>query len=122
MDFSELVSVTDEELRLSSKSGDWHCCVDAATEQNPLKEQHPDALVGFEQGGQFEFYADDAQKVSELLGTKLQTKYLHWTVPVICRPVGALSKQLDAARTSVKTMAPSPPNQVIFAEGYGLGH
>ena len=48
--------------------------MDAATEYNTLKEQYPDALVGFEQNGQFEFYADDAQKVCELLGGKLLEK------------------------------------------------
>jgi N12 class adenine-specific DNA methylase/adenine-specific DNA methylase len=57
--------------------------LDAATEYNALKEQHPDALVGFEQNGQFEFYADDAQKVSELLGGKLLEKETALgTVPV----------------------------------------
>ena len=61
--------------------------LDAATEYNSLKEQHPDALVGFEQGGQFEFYADDAQKVSELLGGKLLEKETALgTVPVIGFP------------------------------------
>ena len=37
--------------------------LDAASEYNALKEQHPDALVGFEQGGQFEFYGEDARKI-----------------------------------------------------------
>ena len=61
--------------------------LDAATEYNALKEQHPDALVGFEQNGQFEFYADDAQKVSERLGGKLLEKETALgTVPVIGFP------------------------------------
>ena len=61
--------------------------LDAATEYNSLKEQHPDALVGFEQNGQFEFYADDAQKVSERLGGKLLEKETALgTVPVIGFP------------------------------------
>ena len=70
LDFSELVSVTDEELEhYHSKAEERPALLplDAATEYNALKEQHPDALVGFEQNGQFEFYADDAQKVCKLL-------------------------------------------------------
>ena len=90
LDFSELVSVTDEELEhYHSKAEERPALLplDAATEYNALKEQHPDALVGFEQGGQFEFYADDAQKVSELLGGKLLEKETALgTVPVIGFP------------------------------------
>ena len=86
LDFSELVSVTDEELEhYHSKAEERPALLplDAATEYNALKEQHPDALVGFEQGGQFEFYADDAQKVCELLGGKLLEKETALgTVPV----------------------------------------
>ena len=77
LDFSELVSVTDEELEhYHSKVEECPALLplDAAAEYNSLKEQHPDALVGFEQNGQFEFYADDAQKVCELLGGKLLEK------------------------------------------------
>ena len=77
LDFSELVSVTDEELEHYHNKAEEHPALlplDTATEYNALKEQHPDALVGFEQGGQFEFYADDAQKVCELLGGKLLEK------------------------------------------------
>ena len=77
LDFSELVSVTDEELEhYHSKAEERPALLplDAATEYNALKEQHPDALVGFEKNGQFEFYADDAQKVCELLGGKLLEK------------------------------------------------
>lgn len=90
LDFSELVSVTDEELEhYHSKAEERPALLplDAATEYNALKEQHPDALVGFEQNGQFEFYADDAQKVSELLGGKLLEKETALgTVPVIGFP------------------------------------
>ena len=90
LDFSELVSVTDEELEHYHNKAEEHSALlplDAATEYNTLKEQHPDALVGFEQGGQFEFYADDAQKVSELLGGKLLEKETALgTVPVIGFP------------------------------------
>ena len=90
LDFSELVSVTDEELEHYHSKADERPALlplDAATEYNALKEQHPDALVGFEQNGQFEFYADDAQKVSELLGGKLLEKETALgTVPVIGFP------------------------------------
>uniref|UniRef100_UPI003FED7068 DEAD/DEAH box helicase family protein n=1 Tax=Faecalibacterium prausnitzii TaxID=853 RepID=UPI003FED7068 len=75
--FSELVSVTDEELEHYHSKVEGRPALlplDAATEYNALKEQYPDALVGFEQNGQFEFYADDAQKVCELLGGKLLEK------------------------------------------------
>ena len=86
LDFSELVSVTDEELEhYHSKAEERPALLplDAAAEYNALKEQYPDALVGFEQNGQFEFYADDAQKVCELLGGKLLEKETALgTVPV----------------------------------------
>ena len=86
LDFSELVSVTDEELEhYHSKAEERPALLplDAATEYNTLKEQHPDALVGFEQGGQFEFYGEDARKVCELLGGKLLEKETALgTVPV----------------------------------------
>ena len=86
LDFSELVSVTDEELEhYHSKAEERPALLplDAATEYNALKEQHPDALVGFEQGGQFEFYGEDARKVCELLGGKLLEKETELgTVPV----------------------------------------
>ena len=92
LDFSELVSVTDEELEhYHSKVEERPALLplDAATEYNALKEQYPDALVGFEQNGQFEFYADDAQKVSELLGGKLLEKETALgTVPVTGFPRG----------------------------------
>ena len=91
LDFSELVSVTDEELEhYHSKAEERPALLplDAATEYNALKEQHPDALVGFEQNGQFEFYADDAQKVCELLGGKLLEKETALgTVPVTGFPI-----------------------------------
>ena len=77
LDFSELVSVTDEELEhYHSKAEERPALLplDAATEYNALKEQHPDALVGFEQNGQFEFYGEDARKVCELVGGKLLEK------------------------------------------------
>ena len=86
LDFSELVSVTDEELEhYHSKVEERPALLplDAATEYNALKEQHPDALVGFEQGGQFEFYGEDARKVCELLSGKfLEKETALGTVPV----------------------------------------
>ena len=86
LDFSELVSVTDEELEhYHSKAEERPALLplDAATEYNALKEQHPDALVGFEQNGQFEFYGEDARKVCELLGGKfLEKETALGTVPV----------------------------------------
>lgn len=48
--------------------------LDAANEYNTLKERYPDALVGYEQYGNFEFYGEDAKRVSELLGSKLLEK------------------------------------------------
>ena len=86
LDFSELVSVTDEELEhYHSKAEERSVLLplDAATEYNALKEQHPDALVGFEQNRQFEFYGEDARKVCELVGGKLLEKETELgTVPV----------------------------------------
>ncbi|WP_421794255.1 DEAD/DEAH box helicase family protein [Faecalibacterium prausnitzii] len=86
LDFSELVSVTDEELEhYHSKAEERPALLplDAVAEYNALKEQHPDALVGFEQGGQFEFYGEDARKVCELVGGKLLEKETELgTVPV----------------------------------------
>ena len=92
LDFSELVSVTDEELEHYHSKADERPALlplDAATEYNALKEQHPDALVGFEQNGQFEFYGEDARKVYELLGGKLLEKETELgTVPVTGFPRG----------------------------------
>ena len=86
LDFSELVSVTDEELEHYHNKAEEHPALlplDAANEYNALKEQHPDALVGFEQGGQFEFYGEDARKVCELVGGKLLEKETELgTIPV----------------------------------------
>ena len=48
--------------------------LDETNEYNALKERYPDALVGYEQHGNFEFYGEDAKRVSELLGSKLLEK------------------------------------------------
>ena len=86
LDFSELVSVTDEELEhYHSKAEERPALLplDAAAEYNALKEQYPDALVGFEQNGYYEFYGEDARKVCDLLGGKLLEKETALgTVPV----------------------------------------
>ena len=86
LDFSELVSVTDEELEhYHSKAEERPALLplDAAAEYSTLKEQYPDALVGFEQNGYYEFYGEDARKVCELLGGKLLEKETALgTVPV----------------------------------------
>ena len=86
LDFSELVSVTDEELEhYHSKAEERPALLplDAAAEYNALKKQYPDALVGFEQNGYYEFYGEDARKVCELLGGKLLEKETALgTVPV----------------------------------------
>ena len=86
LDFSELVSVTDEELEhYHSKAEERPALLplDTAAEYNALKEQYPDALVGFEQNGYYEFYGEDARKVCELLGGKLLEKETALgTVPV----------------------------------------
>ena len=47
---------------------------EAANEYNDLKAKYPDALVGFEQHGYYEFYGEDAKKASEILGTKILEK------------------------------------------------
>ena len=89
LDFSELVSVTDEELEhYHSKAEERPVLLPLdAAEYNALKEQHPDALVGFEQNGQFEFYGEDARRVCELLGGKfLEKETALGTVPVISFP------------------------------------
>ena len=85
LDFSELVSVTDEELEhYHSKAEERPALLPLdAAECNALKEQYPDALVGFEQNGYYEFYGEDARKVCELLGGKLLEKETALgTVPV----------------------------------------
>ena len=56
---------------------------EGADEYNSLKAQYPDALVGFEQHGHYEFYGEDARRAAEALGTKLLDKTIPGgTVPV----------------------------------------
>ncbi len=46
----------------------------AAAEYNDLKAQYPDALIGFEQHGYYEFYGDDAARSAQILNTKTLVK------------------------------------------------
>lgn len=48
--------------------------MEAAAEYNELKAQHPDALIGFEQHGNYEFYGEDAKAAALILNAKLLTK------------------------------------------------
>ena len=45
----------------------------SAAEYTALKAQHPDTLVGFEAGGNFMFYGEDAAKVAKVLNSALFT-------------------------------------------------
>ena len=46
----------------------------SAAEYAALKAQHPDTLVGFEAGGNFMFYGEDAAKVAKVLNSALFTR------------------------------------------------
>ena len=46
----------------------------SAAEYTALKAQHPDTLVGFEAGGNFMFYGEDAAKVAKVLNSALLTR------------------------------------------------
>ena len=46
----------------------------SAAEYTALKAQHPDTLVGFEAGGNFMFYGEDAAKVVKVLNSALFTR------------------------------------------------
>ena len=46
----------------------------SAAEYTALKEQHPDTLVGFEAGGNFMFYGEDAAKVAKIINSALFTR------------------------------------------------
>ena len=46
----------------------------SAAEYTALKAQHPDTLVGFEAGGNFMFYGEDAVKVAKVLNSALFTR------------------------------------------------
>ena len=45
-----------------------------AAEYTALKEQYPDTLVGFEAGGNFMFYGEDAAKVTKIINSALFTR------------------------------------------------
>ena len=46
----------------------------SAAEYTALKEQYPDTLVGFEAGGNFMFYGEDAAKVAKIINSALFTR------------------------------------------------
>ena len=46
----------------------------SAAEYTALKEQYPDTLVGFEAGGNFMFYGEDAAKVTKIINSALFTR------------------------------------------------
>ena len=46
----------------------------SAAEYTALKAQHPDTLVGFEAGGNFMFYGEDAAKVAKIINSALFTR------------------------------------------------
>ena len=46
----------------------------STAEYTALKAQHPDTLVGFEAGGNFMFYGEDAAKVAKVLNSALFTR------------------------------------------------
>ena len=46
----------------------------SVAEYTALKAQHPDTLVGFEAGGNFMFYGEDAAKVAKVLNSALFTR------------------------------------------------
>ena len=51
--------------------------IEAASEYNGLKARYPDAMIGFEQHGKYEFYGEDA----ELAGLILRTNILNKEIP-----------------------------------------
>ena len=57
-----------EEIRMLPLS------MEAAAEYNDLKAQHPDALIGFEQHGFYEFYGRDAEQAASILKSRIVTK------------------------------------------------
>ena len=47
---------------------------EAAAEYSDLKARYPNALIGFEQHGIFEFYGEDAERAAQILHAKMLTK------------------------------------------------
>ena len=66
--FPETIEVNEPQQTLQAMTAE------AANEYNDLKAQYPDALIGFEQNGHYEFYGEDARRAAEILGTKLLDK------------------------------------------------
>ena len=50
----------------------------SAAEYTALKAQHPDTLVGFEAGGNFMFYGEDAAKVAKVSTVLCLREKQHW--------------------------------------------
>lgn len=50
----------------------------SAAEYTALKAQHPDTLVGFEAGGNFMFYGEDAAKVAKFSTVLCLREKQHW--------------------------------------------
>ena len=48
--------------------------MEAAEEYNDLKAKYPNALIGFEQHKNYEFYGDDAEKAAKILNARLLSK------------------------------------------------
>lgn len=48
--------------------------MEAALEYESLKQQYPDALIGFEQHGNYEFYGDDAEKAARIIKARILEK------------------------------------------------
>ena len=64
----------EEQRRKAEEQITMPLSVEAASEYNTLKAQYPEALVGFEQHGFYEFYGEDAKKAAAILGTRLLSK------------------------------------------------
>ena len=64
--------LSDKERRASNFPLELNAA--SAAEYTALKVQHPDTLVGFEAGGNFMFYGEDAAKVAKVLNSALFTR------------------------------------------------
>ena len=74
----------------------------AAAEYNALKARYPNALIGFEQHGAYEFYGEDAKLAALILGTKIGTKAMPGKhVEVTSFPVSQWQTHLRALWSSL---------------------
>ncbi|MCI8324711.1 MAG: DEAD/DEAH box helicase family protein [Lachnospiraceae bacterium] len=64
------MAVPGQKMPETSDTAD-HLDTKAADGYNAFKEMYPDALVGFERDGHFDFYGEDAKRVSEILGSDI---------------------------------------------------